>query len=481
MVDLLINDGTVATLNAEREIIDEGSVVVDEGRIVEVGPTETVAAKYDADQTIEASGDVVLPGFVIPHAHVSDILLRGGVSRDRSIHDWLFNVKKPGVHAMAPEDHEIAAALYCTEAIQAGITTFVELPEAILMGSDDFGDIVERKMAVYDAAGLRNVYAATFRDNDDVGADFERFIGRLLRKEPEVNHVPPTYSLVETADALERITGLIEEYHREAEGGRQSVWIAPEHVWTVTPEGFERSYDLAEEYDVMTTTHASETLEDDSAMISNVEYLESVDYLGERTLLAHCVHVDERDMRLLAATDTKVAHNPLTNLSLGSGFAPVPTMVNYGITVGMGTDNPSANDLVNPLSDLRVATLIQKAARLDAGALTAEQTLEMVTMGGARAIGREDELGSIERGKRADVVLLDTDHAHLTPRQEVAPTVVTQTQGHEVHTVVCEGNVIMEDGEVRFANDQYPNLLASAQTAAEAVTDRAGLSHLVDG
>jgi cytosine/adenosine deaminase-related metal-dependent hydrolase len=225
----------------------------------------------------------------------------------------------------------------------------------------------------------------------------------------------------------------------------------------------------------MTTTHASETIHEEHGELSHVEYLDTVGYLGERSALAHCVHVDERDVRLLAATDTKVVHNPLTNAVLGSGVAPVPTMINYGVTVGLGTDNPSANDTINPLSDVQHAALIHRADRRDAGALTAEKVLEAATIDGAHLIGREDELGSIEAGKRADLALVDLDYPHLTPGRNVASTLVFGTQGHEIDTVLCEGMVVIEEGTTPRIEERRPGLLEESRKRAEEVCSRAGL------
>jgi len=266
MADLLVRNGTIVTMDSDRKVVGGGAVAVEDSEIVSVGPTEEVADRYDGDEIIDAAGSAVIPGFVDPHTHVSDVLLRGRLSRNRSLFDWLFNVKKPGVYAMTPEDHELAAALFCAEAIRAGITTFVELPEAVIMGDDDHDQIVERKLDVYDAAGIQNVYASTFRDNDDVGSDFEKYIQRLIRREPSVEHVPPTYSLLGTDEALDRIKGLINQYHSPTD--RQSVWPAPEHIWTASADGLHGAYELADSRDVMTTTHVSETVHDESAMIS---------------------------------------------------------------------------------------------------------------------------------------------------------------------------------------------------------------------
>ncbi len=480
MVELLVENGRIVTMNPTRETIDDGAVAIDDGEIVGVGSTTDVTDRYDGDRVVDATGHAVLPGFIDPHTHVADILARGGVSNERALYDWLFNVKKPTIYAMTPDDHAVASALFAAEALRAGITTFVEFPEVFLMWDDESEAILEAKLNEYDSAGLRNIYAQAFRDNDDVPSNLSDFVGHVTRKEPAVDHVPMDASLSGTDAALERIGDVYDRYHDPSPDSRQQVWIAPENVVTATDDGLSAAYEFAERRETMTTTHASETVHEEHGELSHVEYLDAVDYLGERAVLAHCVHVDERDVRLCAATDTRIVHNPLTNLVLGSGVAPVPTMTNYGVTVGLGTDNPSGNDTINPLSDMQYATLIHRADRRDAGAVTAEKALEMATIDGARTIGRADELGSIEAGKRADLTLVGLDYPHLTPYQNIASTLVFQTHGHEIETVICEGEIVMDNGAVLGIDERYPDLLAESQKRADEVLSRAGLDSMTD-
>lgn len=468
MVDILVKNGTVLTMNDDRDVVDSGAVALDAGEVVDVGPTVDLTARYDADRIVDASECAVLPGFISTHVHVSDILLRGR-EKDRTLLDWLYNVKKPGIDAMTPEENAVAAALYCLEAIQSGITTFVE--NGTGAGNGYSNAEIKAKLDVYDRAGVRNVYCHGFSDRES-SPEITALVDRLVDKEPSVEHHFP--EVEDTEDALDEIESYIEQYHGTADG-RQSVWPCPGIAWGVTPAGLRGAYELAERHDVMTTTHASETVHEERGHLSTIGYLNSAEYLGERTLLGHCVHVDDRDIRLLSATETRVAHNPLTNLALGSGIAPVPDLLSAGVTVGLGTDNTSGSDTVNMLNDLRFAALIHKGARRDPGAITAKKVLEMATIDAARAIGREDDLGSLEPGKRADLIVLDLDYPHLVPRPDVAAAVVYQAQGFEVETVICDGAVVMDSRTVLGIEDDYPELQETAAASATDVLDRAGI------
>ncbi|WP_380676521.1 amidohydrolase family protein [Salinigranum sp. GCM10025319] len=470
MVDLIINGGTVATMDAERRVIERGAVAVDGTDIVAVGGVDEVSSAYDADRVVDASGTLVLPGLINTHVHVPDILYRGR-GKGRGLHDWLFNVKHPFVAAMDAEDHAVAAELYCRETLRAGVTTFVENAGGLGNGYD--AETVRRKLSVYDTAGIRNVYAHGFLDRGGDSA-FDAYVEIQRRKEPGVAHAsdPP----LETDAALDGVEALIERYHGSADG-RQSVWPGPFLAWGVSPEGLAGAYELAEKYDVMTTTHTSESPIQERNLASSVEYLESAGYLGERTLLGHCVQVSEADVRRLAATDTKVAHNVATNCSIATGIAPVPAMHAAGVTVGLGTDNIAHNDTANLIADMRLASLVHKVGGREPSRMPAERVLAMATIDAARAIGRADSLGSLEAGKLADIVVLDLDHPHLTPYTDVPSLLVYQATGTEVTTVLCNGEIVVEDGECRALGSRPDPV--SIRERSRSLVERAGLDQLV--
>jgi len=468
MVDLLIEGGTVLTMNSNRDVLKNSAVAVDDGNIVAVGPRDTVMSDHDADRIINATGHAVLPGFISTHAHISDTLLRGR-EKDRSLFDWLYNVKKPGIHTMSPKEHAIASALYCQEAVQSGITTVME--NGTGAGNGYSPDVIDAKMRVYSQAGLRNIFGQGFSDRS-LSPTVQSFIERVADKEPTVDHYFPDTQ--DTESVLDAIESTIESYHGTADG-RQSVWPCPGVAWGVTPEGLRGAYEIAERHDTMTTTHAAETIHEEMGHLSTIEYLHSANYLGKRTLLGHCVHIDDRDIRLLSATGTKVAHNPLTNLALGSGIAPVPEMINSGVTVGLGTDNTSGSDTVNMINDLRFAALIHKGNKQDPGAITGKKVLEMATIEAAKAIGRESDLGSIEPDKQADIAIIDFDYSHFIPHPDIVSSIVYQAQGFEVDTVICNGEVIMEGRTVYGIEDNYPDLINKASDAAADLCDRIGI------
>jgi cytosine/adenosine deaminase-related metal-dependent hydrolase len=467
MAEYLITNATVVTQNPDRDVVREGAVAIDDGEILAVGPAREIREQVDAAETVDATGHVILPGFVDAHVHVSDVLLRGYTREDHTLFDWLYNVKNPGVMAMTPRDHRIAAELYCAEAMRAGVTTFVENA----LGGDWAGGMTAAKMDVYERAGIRNVFARGILDEPARGE--HGWLQEIKEgRHSEVDH-PPT-DVPPAADQLDAAEALIEEYHGSADG-RQSVWVAPAVVEGVSEEALSGAVRLAETHDVMTTTHVAESPHQENRLLSSVEYLDDIGYLGERTLLGHCVQVTDRDVRLLAESGTRVTHNLMTNLRLGSGIAPLAQFRSRSIPVGIGTDNATLSDTVDPLNDARMVALVHKGHHGDPGAITAQDALDMITIEAARAIRRGDELGSIESGKRADLVVLDADRPRMTPSPSPVDAVVYGGGAHAIDTVFCDGEPVVRGGSVETLSDAGNGLLDAAETAAAALVERTGI------
>jgi len=471
MTDVLVTDGTVLTQNRDREVIENGAVAVEGDRISAVGPAARLEAETEPDRVVDAGGGVVIPGLINAHTHVSDVFLRGAFEGDRGLYDWLFNVKQPALSVMTADEHALAARLYCVEAIRSGTTTFVENATAL-----DWTDLdpTRRKLGVYDDLGVRNVYGAGLRDRSP-DAEFRRLFEEITDAGGGSAHPGPDALVVDTEEGLAAVESLVETYHEP--DGRQSIWPAPATLATTTPELLRGAYRLAEEYDVMTTAHVAEAEAEarERGAVSSIEYLRNVGYLGERALLGHCVQTNARDVRLLAQTNTPVVHNFRANMQLATGFAPVVEMLGRDVTVSIGTDNTILNDTVNPLSDARAVATAHKGYHRDSGVVPAPTAFDMVTRDAAATIGRADDLGSLEPGKQADLAVIDLDRPHLTPAPDPVHALVYGLQGNEVETVLCAGDVVMEDRTLCTLDEPLPDLLSTAERTAADVVRRAGI------
>ncbi len=482
MAGILITNGTIVTLNRNRDIIYDGSVFINDGKIIDVGKTGNLKKKkYSYEEIIDAKNKIVLPGFINVHTHVDNILLRGGLGQDRYLDDWLENINFPGVWALKAEDCKIATALYCQEAILSGITTIVD-NSTWGMGGSKAEEIAIPTIETYRKIGVRAIYGRMI--GDQFPPELETSTRLLREKEADIVHIPIDCLSIESPDdARKEIVRLINRYHLGEEGLIQ-IWPNPVKPSFNSIESLRMSLELAEEYDTMVMLHLDET-EKDAVFdrtrygMSSVEYLDSIGFLNKRLLTGHCVWVDEKDIRLLKRNDVKIAHLPVCNMYLGSGIAPIVEMLNLGLVVGIGTDDACASDSVNMISSMKFAALLQKVKTLDASSITAEKVLEMSTIDAAKALGMENLIGSLEVGKRADVIILDPNYPNLKPMHHIPSAIVYQAYGNEVDTVIVDGKILMKSRNIPSIEELYADsLLAKAQEASEAIINRAGMQKL---
>lgn len=466
-VDLLIKNGTVLTMDAGRRILADGAVAIRGQRIEAVGASSELAARYGAAKVIDAANKLVMPGFINTHTHVIQILLRGGFSQDKSLYDWLFNVLYPGLAKYSPDQARLGALLYCAEAIRSGVTTIVDNED---QGRSD--PIAVAIIETYQQVGIRAVFARMFFDFSP--PHLAKLIETVLRSAPSVRHAD---DLIEPTEvALSHITSLIERFDRSADE-RIRVWPAPSLPNITSEEGLCGAAEIAGKADGMLTLHLAEAPLD-AAMhnMTSTEYLHSIGVLSPRLLAAHCTYCNSRDIRLLRLSGSKVAHNPISNLFMASGFAPVSKMVETGVTVGLGTDDGNASENVNIVQVMKTAALVQRGITLDPGAITAEKLVEMATIDGAHAIDMGESLGSLEPGKRADVILIDLAQPQLRPLHHIPNALVYQAYGSEVDTTIVDGKVLMEGRELSFLPPHAERALyADAQRASESIARAAGL------
>jgi 5-methylthioadenosine/S-adenosylhomocysteine deaminase len=278
------------------------------------------------------------------------------------------------------------------------------------------------------------------------------------------------------ADSVRDSLALLEKWHGRAEG-RIRYCFAPRFAVSCTQGLLEQVARLARERGVLVHTHASENrseceLVERETSRRNVEYLGSVGISGPHVVLAHCVHLSGGELNLLSSSGTHVAHCPSSNMKLGSGVAPVAEMIERGISVSLGADGAACNNRLDMFTEMRAAALLQKVSR-GAEVLPAENVLRMATVGGARALGLEDEIGTLEVGKRADVIILDLERLHTTPRPDVVSTIVYAAEARDVRTVLIEGRVVLLDGELQTLDER--EVVTDANRQQELLRQRAGV------
>ena len=281
----------------------------------------------------------------------------------------------------------------------------------------------------------------------------------------------------ETQQSIRESVALIEKWHGRA-GGRVRCCFAPRFAISCTLELFSEVSELAQKHQVMIHTHASENKNECEIVEAetgrrNVAYLDSLGISGAHVVLAHCVHLDDEEMETLARTKTNVAHCPSSNLKLGSGLARVAEMLSRGIPVSLGADGAACNNRLDMFTEMRTAALLQKLAH-GPEVLPAARVLRMATIDGARALGLEKEIGSLEAGKRADVIVVKLDQLHSSPQRDVVSSLVYSAVASDVRTTIIDGQVLMRNGELLTLNEA--SVLEEANREASALAERAGVS-----
>jgi len=415
---LLIKGATVITLDGENHVF-EGDVFVEHGRIAALGAALT-GSEYRGVEVIAARGRVLLPGFVQTHIHLCQTLFRGAAD-DLALINWLTKKIWPMEAAHTAESIYASARLGVAELIRGGTTC------ALTMETVHHTEAV---FAAVEESGFRATVGKCMMDKgDDVPAE--------LREQTEAS----------IAESL----ALLARWHGRA-GGRIRYCFAPRFAVSCTRELLERVARLSRERGVMVHTHASEN-KDEIEMVEqetghrNIEYLQECGLTAPHIVLAHCVHLNDSEMEVLTRTGTHVSHCPSSNLKLGSGFAPIVEMLARGISVSLGADGAPCNNRLDMFSEMRTAALLQKALH-GAEVLPALTMLRMATIDGARALGLDKEIGSIEVGKRADLILLNLEAPHTTPHPDPVSTIVYAAEASDVETVIIDGQVVMREGEL---------------------------------
>ncbi|PKM77018.1 MAG: N-ethylammeline chlorohydrolase [Firmicutes bacterium HGW-Firmicutes-15] len=439
---ILIKDGIIVTMNAKRQII-QGDILIEDDQISQLGDVEF----QQVDKTIDARGKLVIPGLIQSHVHLCQTLFRG-MADDLQLLDWL-NLRIWPLEAAHDEDSLYYSALLgCGELLRGGTTSVID------MGT------VRHTSAIFEAvsrAGIRYLGGKCMMDHGNGNA-------ALLTEDT-------TTSLQESVDLLERWHG--------RENGRLNYAFCPRFVPSCSEEMLLQVKQLADEYQVPVHTHASENKDEIELVIRergrrNIVYLNDLGLLNERLILAHCIQVDKAEQNLLTTAKVNVAHCPSCNLKLASGIAPVPEYLKRGVNVSLGADGAPANNNLSMFIEMRMSALIQKPI-WGPTVMPAEEVFEMATLGGARAMGLQGQIGSLEEGKKADIVVVDINKWHTCPVSAagVYAQLVYQVQTQDVCCTIIDGKIIMEKGE--FLTLDQADILQGAESSLQRVRQRAGL------
>jgi 5-methylthioadenosine/S-adenosylhomocysteine deaminase len=433
-VDLLVAGGTLVTMDKERRVIEDGAVAIEGGRVVAVGRRRDIERRYAAGEVIDARGRAIIPGLVNGHTHIPMTLFRG-IADDLDLNEWLTKFIFPAEAKNVTEEFvRTGTQLGLAEMIRGGTTTYCDMYY--------FEDAIADETA---RAGVRGVLGETVIDfpvaDNKTWAEAMRYTESFVAKWRGHPLITPA--------------------------------IAPHAPYTVSEAHLREVRAFSDRTGATVVIHVSETrkeVEDISKQrgARPVEYLAGIGFLSARTVAAHTVHISEKEIGLLKEFGVGSVHNPQSNMKLASGVAPVTQMMRAGVALGLGTDGAASNNDLSMWEEMDTAAKLHKLSTNDPRVLSAEETLMLATIGGARALHLEKETGSIEVGKRADLVVVDLDALHQTPRYNIYSHLVYATKASDVRTVVIEGRVVMRDRRLLTLNEEL--IKRKARTLRERVS-----------
>lgn len=438
MTELLLSADFLLTMNPQLEVVEHASLLVRDDRIADLGPTAELQARYPQATRHDYRGHLLMPGLINCHAHSG--LLRG-TAEELPLWDWLRLYIDPMHRVLKPEEAEIASRLCYAESLLAGTTTIVDMWR-FMVGS-------ARAAATL---GLRVVLVP--------------YVGEH-----------PDYNYFDTLDDNEQ---LIQTCHRMADG-RVQVWVGIEHLFYADEAAYKRAIAMADQYQTGLHTHSNETQWEVEEVgrrynLRPIEALRKFGLLSPRpTLLAHGVWLSDGEMDILAEERTGVAHCPTSNMKLASGAAPVEALQSRGVAVGLGSDGEKENNNLDLFEEMKMAALLAKVSQMNAAALKSWQVLKMATIDGARALGMDSYTGSLEVGKKADVIAVRLHHPRVTPlirgsHFNLHHNLVFGVQGGDVQMTMVDGRILVEKGTLKTADlDEF---IDQANHAAHALLQR---------
>ena len=418
-IDLIITGGKALLLDSKNTCLDRAAIAINAGDIVAVGHTEKIEKQYRAKKTITAQDSLIMPGFVNCHTHAAMTCFRG-IADDLELMDWLNNYIFPAEAKNVNKNLAYWGSLLANaEMIKSGTTTFCDM----YIFEDETARAAKQ-------SGMRCL------------------IGEVLFDFPSPNFKTPEEGLAYTLM-------LIEKWQNDP---LINIIIEPHSLYTCSPALLTAAKKLADDYSVPLGIHLLENKSEKEQLLQRygkpaVSFLKEIDYLNEKLIAFHCVSLSDQDIKLFADHGCKISHNPASNMKLASGVAPVPDMLKAGITVGLGTDGCASNNNLDMIKEMSTAAKLHKVARLDSTVMNAQTVVRMATIEGAKALGMDKITGSLEVGKKADIIIIGLNEPHLTPLYNEYSHLVYAMSGADVDTVLINGKIVMENRKLLTINE----------------------------
>ncbi|MEN6360275.1 MAG: amidohydrolase [Smithella sp.] len=418
-IDLIISGGKALLMNDHNTCLENAGIAVNASSIIDIGQKEEILKKYSAKKIIDGENSLILPGFVNTHTHAAMTCFRG-IADDLELMDWLNNYIFPA-EAKNVNSHLAywGSLLACAEMIKSGTTTFCD-------------------MYIFEDETARAAKEAGMRC----------LIGEVLFDFPSPNCKTPSEGLACTRR-------LAEKWQNDP---LVNIIVEPHSLYTCSRGVLESAKKTADDYGLMIGLHLQENVEEADQLRQKfgkdpVAFLDEIGYLNERLLAFHCVYFSAYDISLFASNGCKISHNPASNMKLANGIPPVTEMLKAGITVGLGTDGCASNNTLDMIKEMSTAAKLHKVAALDPTVMDAKTTVRMATINGAKALGLDHLTGSLDVGKKADIILIGLDKPHLTPIYSEYSHLVYAAGGADVDTVIINGKVVMEDRRLLTLNE----------------------------
>jgi len=447
--DLLLTHALIVTQDERRSIVPDGAIAIRQGRILALGATGEVAARFQAGETVDLSGKVVFPGLINTHDHLFQVATKG-LGEDMPVEKWVDVVTAPTTIHILPEEIYTFALTGCLELIHSGVTTVVDMNYKGMHFDSHHQNI--RAIA---ESGLRGRYTTTITT---YGLEYG---------------LPP-----QLIDPVEwHIDVYRQLFSAYPAGEKFAIWVSIGAPWTAMREDLIKLRAFADETGARMIMHINENYLDNQSIQARygknvAPFFEEIGFLRSDLLAIHCVEMDDADIELFVKHDVKVSHNPVSNMYLGSGIAPIMKMHHAGLTISLGVDGAGSNNSQDMLETLKCAALVQKVAAKDASVVDAQTVLDWATLGGAKALGLEKEIGSLEVGKRADLFAIAPNTPKVTPIHDPVASLVYSCGQENVVMTVADGKGLMKDGVIQHIDEA--SVIARCQQTALALAGRCG-------